>query len=101
MLKVSSSRPKSPGRNQLTVSSAAITRLRLATKEVKQGNLDVAITEKTHGELGELVDDFNHMVRKLSETTVKKDLLQDSEKRLQLALQGAELAITANDSWII
>ncbi len=73
--------------------SGTITRLRLATREVKQGNFEAAVIAETSGELGELVADFNHMVKQLSETTVKKALLEESEKRLQLALQGAELGV--------
>jgi len=61
--------------------SRAINRLREATKEVNQGNLEVQIKPAMSGDVGELTEDFNRMVAQLATTTVKKIQLEASEEK--------------------
>lgn len=62
--------------------SRAITRLREATQKVNEGDFTVLVKPPMSGEVKTLAEDFNRMVRKLGETTVSKDLLQESETHL-------------------
>jgi PAS domain S-box-containing protein len=62
--------------------SRAITRLRHATKKVNEGDLNVSVSPTMSGEVRTLAEDFNRMVRKLAETTVSKELLEQSEQKL-------------------
>ncbi len=66
-----------------TYFSKVIVRLKEATKEVNDGNFDVRVDSSVTGEAGELVQDFNAMVAKLSSTTVSKELLEESEYRFR------------------
>jgi len=62
--------------------SRAITRLRVATQKVNEGDLYVSVEPSMSGEVETLTEDFNRMVARLAETTVSKRLLETSEQRL-------------------
>jgi PAS domain S-box-containing protein len=62
--------------------SRAITRLRKATQKVVEGDFSVSVKPSMSGEVRTLTEDFNRMVRQLSDTTVSKRLLEASEQRL-------------------
>ena len=62
--------------------SRAITRLRTATQKVVEGDFSVSVKPSMSGEVRTLTEDFNRMVRQLSDTTVSKQLLEASEQRL-------------------
>jgi len=65
--------------------SRAVTRLREATARVKRGDLATPAKPCGSGEVATLIEDFNTMVNRLAETTVSKELLQESEARLREA----------------
>jgi diguanylate cyclase (GGDEF)-like protein/PAS domain S-box-containing protein len=67
--------------------SRAVDQLRAATKEVNSGNLVPTLKPLMGGEMGELVDDFNGMVLRLAETTVSKEILEESEERYRTAIE--------------
>jgi len=52
--------------------SRAITGLREATRAVNQGDFAARVKPAMSGDVGELIEDFNRMVARLAETTVKK-----------------------------
>ena len=54
--------------------------LKTATHNIAEGNLDFTLETKRHDEIGELVDDFEVMRRKLKESTEEK-LQNDKESR--------------------
>lgn len=62
--------------------SRAITRLRVATRKVNEGNFAVSVKPPMSGEVRTLTEDFNRMVAQLAATTVSKVALEDSEGRL-------------------
>ncbi|HVN98236.1 MAG TPA: ATP-binding protein [Syntrophorhabdaceae bacterium] len=62
--------------------SRAIRQLREATNKVNSGDLNVTLTPSMSGEVKTLMEDFNRMIRQLAETTVSKELLEESERRL-------------------
>ncbi|OPY77452.1 MAG: Blue-light-activated protein [Syntrophorhabdus sp. PtaU1.Bin153] len=62
--------------------SRAITRLRVATQKVNEGDLYVSVKSSMSGEVETLTEDFNRMVARLAETTVSKRLLEASEQKL-------------------
>ncbi|HBA53979.1 MAG TPA: hypothetical protein DCZ04_05860 [Syntrophorhabdus aromaticivorans] len=62
--------------------SRAITRLRMATQKVNEGDFYVSVEPSMSGEVETLTEDFNRMVARLAETTVSKKLLEASEQRL-------------------
>jgi PAS domain S-box-containing protein len=62
--------------------SRAITRLRVATQKVVEGDFSVSVKPSMSGEVRTLAQDFNRMVRQLADTTVSKELLEKSERRL-------------------
>lgn len=63
--------------------SRALTALREATRVVNRGNFDVQVKSVMSGDVGELIDDFNRMVSRLSKTTVRKEQLKSSEEKLK------------------
>jgi len=62
--------------------SRGITRLSDATKRVNAGDLTTHVRPVPSGEIRTLMEDFNRMVERLNATTVSKELLEESEKRL-------------------
>ncbi len=62
--------------------SRGISRLSEATKRVNEGDFKVSVQPVLSGEIKNLMEDFNRMVARLNETTVSKELLEESEKRL-------------------
>ena len=62
--------------------SRGISRLSDATKKINDGDFNVSVKPVLSGEIRKLMEDFNSMVGRLKETTVSKELLQESEKRL-------------------
>jgi PAS domain S-box-containing protein len=68
-----------------TYFSRSVNQLRDATKKVNLGFFDVKIKPAMSGDMGELTEDFNHMVFQLAATTVKKAELEASEARLKAA----------------
>jgi len=62
--------------------SRGISRLSEATRKVNEGDFKVSIEPVLSGEIKTLMEDFNRMVARLNETTVSKELLEESEKRL-------------------
>ncbi len=62
--------------------SAGITRLSDATRKVNAGDLTVHVEPVPSGEIRTLMEDFNRMVERLNTTTVSKELLEESEKKL-------------------
>ncbi len=62
--------------------SQGITRLSEATKKVNAGDLTVHVHPVPSGEIRTLMEDFNRMVESLNATTVSKELLEESEKKL-------------------
>ncbi len=65
--------------------SRAITHLREATTTVNQGNFDIRLQRIMSGDVGELIEDFNRMIAQLATTTVRKEELEASEKKLKTA----------------
>lgn len=62
--------------------SQGITSLSEATKKVNAGDLTVHVHPVPSGEIRTLMEDFNRMVERLNTTTVSKELLEESEKKL-------------------
>jgi PAS domain S-box-containing protein len=62
--------------------SRGISRLSEATKKVNAGDFGVSVQPVLSGEIKTLMEDFNRMVARLNETTVSKELLEESEERL-------------------
>jgi len=62
--------------------SRGISRLSEATRKINDGDFNVSVKPVLSGEIRKLMDDFNSMVKRLQETTVSKELLEESEKRL-------------------
>ena len=62
--------------------SRGISRLSEATRKVNEGDFKVSVEPVLSGEIKTLMEDFNRMVARLNETTVSKELLEESEKRL-------------------
>lgn len=62
--------------------SRGITRLSDATKKVIAGDLTTHVHPVPSGEISTLMEDFNRMVERLNSTTVSKELLEESEKKL-------------------
>jgi len=62
--------------------SRAVTDLQEATKAVNQGNFDIRVKPAMSGDIGQLIKDFNQMLAQLSITTVKKEQLKASQKKL-------------------
>jgi len=65
--------------------SRAIEGLRKAASAVNKGDFGARAPLGVSGEVGELVRDFNNMVDRLAETTVSKQKLEQSERRLRVA----------------
>jgi len=63
--------------------SRAVTHLREATRAVNQGNFDIRLKRTMSGDVGELIEDFNHMIAQLATTTVRKEQLEAREKELR------------------
>jgi PAS domain S-box-containing protein len=63
--------------------SRALTQLRGATRAVNRGNFDIRVKPVMSGDVGELIEDFNEMVARLSVTTVRKEQLERSEEKLR------------------
>lgn len=63
--------------------SRAINHLREATSAVNQGAFDTRLKRIMSGDVGELIEDFNQMIAQLATTTVKKEQLEASEKKLR------------------
>lgn len=63
--------------------SRALTALREATRAVNRGNFNVHVKPVMSGDVGELINDFNWMVARLSTTTVRKEQLKVSEEKLK------------------
>ncbi len=62
--------------------SRGISRLSDATKKVNEGDFNAMVKPVRSGEIRKLMEDFNSMVNRLKDTTVSKELLIESEKRL-------------------
>jgi len=62
--------------------SQGITLLSDATRKVNAGDLTVHVQPVPSGEIRTLMEDFNRMVERLNATTVSKELLEESEKKL-------------------
>ncbi len=62
--------------------SRGISRLSEATRKINDGDFNVSVKPVLSGEIRKLMEDFNSMVGRLQETTVSKELLEESEKRL-------------------
>ncbi|OPY01190.1 MAG: Blue-light-activated protein [Syntrophorhabdus sp. PtaB.Bin184] len=62
--------------------SRGISRLSEATRKVNEGDFKISVEPVLSGEIKTLMEDFNRMVARLDETTVSKELLEESEKRL-------------------
>jgi len=61
-----------------------IDKLRTATKEAAQGNLDQMVGVQSHDELGELAGSFNHMISELKRSrNAIEDWTQTLEQRVQ------------------
>jgi PAS domain S-box-containing protein len=73
--------------------SRAITRLRVATQKVNEGDLYVSVKSSMSGEVETLTEDFNRMVARLADTTVSRGLLQASEQKLLEANRELEKEI--------
>jgi PAS domain S-box-containing protein len=63
--------------------SRAITSLQEATQAVNLGNFDIRVHPAMSGDVGQLMRDFNQMLAQLSLTTVKKEQLEASQKKLK------------------
>jgi len=74
--------------------SRAITHLREATRAVNQGDFDIRLKRIMSGDVGELIEDFNRMIAQLATTTVKKEQLESSEKKLKTANEKLHREIT-------
>lgn len=70
--------------------SRAISRLRVATQRVNEGDFSLSVKPSMSGEVRTLTEDFNRMVRRLAATTVSKELLEASEQRLVEANRGLQ-----------
>jgi PAS domain S-box-containing protein len=68
-----------------TYLSRAVTSLQEATKAVNQGKFDIRVKPVMSGDVGQLIEDFNRMLARLSLTTVKKEQLEASQKKLETA----------------
>ncbi|MDD3845648.1 MAG: ATP-binding protein [Syntrophorhabdaceae bacterium] len=62
--------------------SRGISHLSEATRKVNDGDFGVSVRPVLSGEIRTLMEDFNRMVTRLKETTVSKELLEESEERL-------------------
>ena len=65
--------------------SRAVVSLREATTAVNQGKYNVRLERTMSGDVGELIDDFNQMIRELATTTVRKEQLEAREEELRTA----------------
>jgi PAS domain S-box-containing protein len=72
--------------------------LSMATSRVAQGEYGATVPVRTKDELGDLARDFNRMSQVLSETTVSKKALEDSEERVRLVLDSAAEGIYGIDA---
>jgi PAS domain S-box-containing protein len=63
--------------------SRAVTKLQEATQEVNQGNFDIRVEPVMSGDMGQLIENFNQMLDRLSITTVKKEQLEASQQELR------------------
>jgi PAS domain S-box-containing protein len=63
--------------------SRGISRLSEATRAVNNGDFDVRVRPILSGEIRALMEDFNYMAARLKDTTVSKELLEESEKKLR------------------
>ncbi|MHB8110921.1 MAG: hybrid sensor histidine kinase/response regulator [Syntrophorhabdaceae bacterium] len=63
--------------------SRGISRLSEATRAVHNGDFDVRVKPILSGEIRALMEDFNYMAARLKDTTVSKELLEESEKKLR------------------
>ena len=64
--------------------SRTIDSLREATAMVNKGEFNVSVQSLVKGDLGALVTDFNNMFVRLAQTTVSKQLLEESEAKLRV-----------------
>jgi len=74
--------------------SRAITHLREATRAVNQGDFGIRLKRIMSGDVGELIEDFNQMTAQLATTTVKKEQLEASEKKLKTTNEKLHREIT-------
>lgn len=60
---------------------APIAKLKKAMKKVEEGDLDVVFDIRSNDEIGSLLNDFKAMTKKLHETTISKDLLDEEVQK--------------------
>jgi PAS domain S-box-containing protein len=76
----------------------AVRRVAQAADRVARGERGVTVPVVSRDELGDMASSFNTMSRTLNETTVSRDLLQESEERHRAVVDSAAAAIVASDS---
>lgn len=79
-----------------------ISKLVGAANRLAQGDLDTAVTVKTHSEIGHLARTFEHMRvelrRHYSELQKTNELLKDSEQRFRMMLEDVRLVSVITDA---
>ncbi len=73
--------------------SDTVKKLKRVMGDVKNGNFDVKVEAGGSSDIGEFIKDFNKMIKRLKETTVKKDTLEESKN---LLFQANERLIEKN-----
>ncbi|VFQ46000.1 response regulator [Desulfoluna butyratoxydans] len=62
--------------------SRAVNQLKHATQQIRNGDFTIRLDNNASGDIGELMQDFNHMTKRLAETTVSKKRLESNEEEL-------------------
>jgi len=62
--------------------SRAVNQIKHATHQIRNGDFTIRLDDNASGDIGELMQDFNHMTRRLAETTVNKERLEANEEEL-------------------
>ncbi len=69
--------------------SKPIANLSQTMKKVQDGNLDISVSTKEHGEIGELYDSFNYMIRMINQLIEENYVTRLNQKQSELnALQS-------------
>ncbi|WP_300669538.1 response regulator [Desulfoluna sp.] len=70
--------------------SRAVNQLKYATRQIRKGDFSIHLNDKVSGDIGELMQDFNHMTERLAETTVSKEHLEANEAELTREIKKHE-----------
>ncbi|SCY57686.1 response regulator [Desulfoluna spongiiphila] len=62
--------------------SRSVNQLKSATHQIRNGDFTIRLDNNASGDIGALMQDFNHMTKRLAETTVSKERLEANEEEL-------------------